>query len=146
MCQNFCEQHFRQKLNALCHTVTCVIETDSPAYVWFLHISSSLFYPSEKTVFYGRSGVNCHWHCNQVKKSHRLKHRHTSFYHIRDRSSVTTIRFMKIPWAKVFHFSSSNLAMIPPSSMLRCSSLVPARIIMRAEPQSENIFFQAKEI
>ena len=49
---------------------------------------------------------------------------------------VMNIFLKKIPWAKVFHFSSSSLAMIPPSSMLRCSGFVPARMIIIAEPQS----------
>ena len=38
--------------------------------------------------------------------------------------------------AKVFHFSSNSFAMIPPSNIFKCSSFVPARIIMIAELQS----------
>ena len=38
--------------------------------------------------------------------------------------------------AKVFHFSSNNFAMIPPSNIFKCSSFVPASIIMIAELQS----------
>lgn len=39
--------------------------------------------------------------------------------------------------AKVFHFSSSNRWIIPPSSMSKCSSFVPFRMINSAEFQSE---------
>ena len=40
--------------------------------------------------------------------------------------------------ANVFHFSSSSLAMIPPSNMLRCSGFVPLRMIINADPQSNH--------
>jgi hypothetical protein len=38
--------------------------------------------------------------------------------------------------AKVFHFSSNNFAIIPPSNMFKCSGLVPFRMMINAEPQS----------
>ena len=82
--------------------------------------------------------------------------------------SVTNIRLKKIPCkermktkkkergilnkitliltcANVFHFSSSSFAMIPPSSMFKCSGLIPFRIRMMAEPQSEKLYLTFQE-
>ena len=44
---------------------------------------------------------------------------------------------VKLTLAKVFHFSSKSFAIIPPSSMFKCSGFVPAKIIIIAELQSE---------
>ena len=50
--------------------------------------------------------------------------------------NVSKTCLIKLTLAKVFHFSSNSFAMIPPSSMFKCSGFVPAKIIIIAELQS----------
>ena len=78
-------------------------------------------------------GIDRHRHGQEVEEGNKHPLEENS---LRRRNENTSFDRRLLTWANVFHFSSSSLAIIPPSSMFKCSGLMPLRIRIIAEPQS----------